>query len=75
MAQYKICLLYTSSEESAAASEELSSQATLIKDLMNKFKLRNDSDEYSDLIVAGTAYQPREYSDHEAGAGNDFAKY
>ncbi|MEI3361541.1 MAG: hypothetical protein V8R75_02630 [Oscillospiraceae bacterium] len=35
------------SEESAAASEELSSQAALMKELLAKFKLRSTDDVYS----------------------------
>ncbi len=66
------------SEQSAAASEELSSQASLMKDLLSKFRLLNDSGSSSYSAPAAS------YSDDSAdisydggysGGGSAFSKY
>ena len=65
------------SEESAAASEELSSQASLMKELMAKFKLRVDENYTSLPAAAPTApveSRAAESADHH-GSVNSFSKY
>ena len=54
------------SEESAAASEELSSQATLMKELLSRFKLRQDS--------YGSSYQSQPSYSASAGGADDSAE-
>ena len=69
------------SEESAAASEELSSQASLMKDLMMKFTLRSDkgygtSSSHADAPADASteSYAADSASAHRAAA-NSFSKY
>ena len=69
------------SEESAAASEELSSQASLMKDLMMKFTLRSDkgygaSSSHADAPADASteSYAADSASPHRAAA-NSFSKY
>ena len=69
------------SEESAAASEELSSQASLMKELMAKFKLRSDkgygtSSSHADAPADASteSYAADSASAHRAAA-NSFSKY
>ncbi|MCI8360334.1 MAG: methyl-accepting chemotaxis protein [Clostridiales bacterium] len=62
------------SEQSAAASEELSSQAALMKDLMTRFKLRGvDNHENSMEVSAYTA--PEAYEEEGSATVNSFSKY
>ncbi len=65
------------SEESAAASEELSSQAALMKELMSRFKLRGVDNGYSAGVAAYAAPQAEEvsYEVDSAAAVNSFSKY
>ncbi|MCI8423641.1 MAG: methyl-accepting chemotaxis protein [Lawsonibacter sp.] len=69
------------SEESAAASEELSSQATLMKELLSRFKLRSDGS-YSPAPAprsSGSSYRPApsyEEDSYDAGESSSvFSKY
>ena len=69
------------SEESAAASEELSSQASLMKELMAKFKLRSDkgygtTSSHADAPADASteSYAADSASAHRAAA-NSFSKY
>ena len=69
------------SEESAAASEELSSQASLMKDLMMKFTLRSDkgygtTSSHADAPADASteSYAADSASPHRAAA-NSFSKY
>lgn len=64
------------SEESAAASEELSSQAALMKELMSRFKLRSVDNGYSAGVAAYAAPQAEEVSyEVDSAAVNSFSKY
>ncbi len=56
-------------EESAAASEELSSQATLLKQLIAKFKLSENGKNEADISLATELSNQEEYSD----MGNEFS--
>ena len=64
------------SEESAAASEELSSQAALMKELMQRFKLRS-MEGYTGLDSYRSSYSTSDnsYEDTGASASNPFSKY
>ncbi len=65
------------SEESAAASEELSSQAALMKELMSRFKLRGVDSSYSASPAAYAAPQAEEapYEVDSSAAASAFSKY
>ena len=64
------------SEESAAASEELSSQAALMKELMAKFKLRTMDDHYSaGNPAAGTNRGTPGEAGDTSGFASAFSKY
>jgi len=61
------------SEQSAAASEELSGQAALMKELMRRFKLRDDDGDYSPSPVATSAPSRSERDD--SPMMSNFSKY
>jgi methyl-accepting chemotaxis protein len=63
------------SEESAAASEELSTQASLMKEMMSKFRLRTDS--YMPQTNPETNHVPQNSAEEEDNyvSANMFSKY
>ncbi|MCI8915112.1 MAG: methyl-accepting chemotaxis protein, partial [Oscillospiraceae bacterium] len=69
------------SEESAAASEELSSQAALMKELLSRFKLRQDSYMAKAQPAYSAAAPAASYDDYDAAPSRDtsaasvFSKY
>ncbi len=69
------------SEESAAASEELSSQAALMKELLARFKLRQDSYMAKAQPAYSAAAPAASYDDYDAAPSRDtsaasvFSKY
>ncbi len=69
------------SEESAAASEQLSSQAALMKELLSRFKLRQDSYMAKAQPAYSAAAPAASYDDYDAAPSRDtsaasvFSKY
>ena len=67
------------SEESAAASEELSSQAALMKELLSRFKLRQDGYMPKPQPAYSAAPASPAYDDYDAGSSSSaasvFSKY
>ena len=67
------------SEESAAASEELSGQASLMKELLHKFRLRSVSSGYTGSAPRVKVSEEPELYDYRSGAGSAdysaFSKY
>jgi len=68
------------SEESAAASEELSSQASLMKELLSRFKLRQDGGymsrpQPSYSAAASSSSYDDSYEAPSGSASSVFSKY
>ena len=59
------------SEESAAASEELSSQAQIMKELVRRFKLESDSDAVSAALQYNSGYAAGESRNSSFGSYDD----
>ncbi len=63
------------SEESAAASEELSSQAALMKELMGKFQFSGSSSSYTPAQSGNAAYNVDSKAESGSFAQSSFDKY
>ncbi len=66
------------SEQSAAASQELSSQATLMRQLISGFQLKNSelpANDYMSAYDGDTTYTSEDYSDYSNYSEDDYNNY
>ncbi len=66
------------SEQSAAASQELSSQATLMRQLISGFQLKDSelpADDYMSAYGGDTTYTSEDYSDYSNYSEDDYNNY